>query len=826
MPRLGIAALLMLAAGTLLGGCGGTVTSSSATSSPQMTLSASSLTFGNTAVGFSSQQAIEVTNTGSGLLTISSLATTGDFAQTSSGCSGLAAGQTCTVTIFFNPTALGTRTGTLTVTGNATPGTQTATLTGTGVVPFPQLTLSYSAITFPTLTVGQSSAPFLLTASSTGTSPVTVSISLTGADYTQTSSACPATLAVGASCQIYLVFKPSATGTRTGALVATNNTSVNPQTVTLNGTGVAAAPYTSSSSFQVTVLAGSKPISAAAVQFYAAGTSGNGSAPTALSAATTNASGVATIPSGFACPAASSPVYVVSRGGTVSGATAANPNIALLGALGPCNGIAAGAKYIVDEATTVAGIEALQQFYSPGGNIGATASNLTGIANAFATAATLADPVAGTSPGATLPAVVPLPTLQPPVVSPAPRVNSLANILNACVASSSVCASLYTATTQNSVVPANTLDAAFYLARNPAANVSALFALSQASSAYSPALSAAPHDWTMFLEFNGGAMNNPSGLGVDSTGSVWVASYFSIASKFSPIGAAIFPGGLTGSGLNNSYGLAIDTSDNPWIPNEQPFTASGIGSVTEFNSAGTTALSGAAGYQSGGMDYPLSVAIDPNGTVWVVDYGNSHITLLNPSGVPLSGTSGYTTNLFAFPVAVAVDANHFGWIVNQSSNNVTKAAPDGSSFTNFSCCNLASGIAIDQGDNVWVADYFGDEVSLLTNSGTVISSNYTAGGSISHPQAIAIDGAGTAWVGNYRAAYLSALAGSASKSPGASLSPTVGVGADAALLEAYAIAIDASGNIWVSNQGNNTVTKFIGLAVPVRTPLSGLPQLP
>jgi hypothetical protein len=30
----------------------------------------------------------------------------------------------------------------------------------------------------------------------------------------------------------------------------------------------------------------------------------------------------------------------------------------------------------------------------------------------------------------------------------------------------------------------------------------------------------------------------------------------------------------------------------------------------------------------------------------------------------------------------------------------------------------------------------------------------------------------------------------------------------------------------VSNQGNNTVTKFIGLAVPVKTPLSGLPQLP
>jgi streptogramin lyase len=330
----------------------------------------------------------------------------------------------------------------------------------------------------------------------------------------------------------------------------------------------------------------------------------------------------------------------------------------------------------------------------------------------------------------------------------------------------------------------------------------------------------------MFLEFNGGAMNNPSGLGVDSTGSVWVASYFYVASKFSPIGAAIFPSGLGGSGLNNSYGLAIDTGDNVWIPNEQPFTAAGIGSVTEFNSAGTTALSGGSGYLNGGLDYPLSVAIDPNGTVWVVDYGNAHVTLLNSSGTPLSGTSGYTTPLFAFPVAVAIDANHFGWIVNQSSNNLTKVAPDGSSFTNYSCCDRASGIAIDQGDNIWVADYFGDEVSLVTNSGTVVSSNLTGGGSIYHPQCIAIDGAGTAWVGNYRAAYLTELAGATTTNPGSSLSPAVGVGADAGLLEAYAIAIDASGNIWVSNQGNNTVTKFIGLAVPVKTPLSGLPQLP
>ena len=46
------------------------------------------------------------------------------------------------------------------------------------------------------------------------------------------------------------------------------------------------------------------------------------------------------------------------------------------------------------------------------------------------------------------------------------------------------------------------------------------------------------------------------------------------------------------------------------------------------------------------------------------------------------------------------------------------------------------------------------------------------------------------------------------------------------LLEAFAVAIDASGNLWVTNFGSNTLTEFIGLAVPVKTPLIGPPQTP
>ena len=92
--------------------------------------------------------------------------------------------------------------------------------------------------------------------------------------------------------------------------------------------------------------------------------------------------------------------------------------------------------------------------------------------------------------------------------------------------------------------------------------------------------------------------------------------------------------------------------------------------------------------------------------------------------------------------------------------------------------------------------------------------------------AVAVDGAGTVWVTNYQGNSLSEIDGASSATPGTFLSPSTGFGSDASLLEPYALAIDSSGNIWVSNSGKNTLTEFIGVAAPVKTPLAGPPQTP
>jgi sugar lactone lactonase YvrE len=567
-------------------------------------------------------------------------------------------------------------------------------------------------------------------------------------------------------------------------------------------------------------MAGTQPIVGASIQLYAAGTTGNGSSPTALltSSLNTDATGAFSVPAGYACPAAASQLYVVVRGGQV-GNSPDNAAIALASALGACNQIAAASKFVVNEVTTAATAWGLAQFLGTGGDVGATATNTQGLANAFATVANLVNPTAGTSPGAAFPATG---------VAPTAKINTLANALNSCTTTASACSQLFSTTTPSGgSAPANTLDAALNVVRSPGSSVAAIFAQQTSSSPFKPALTAAPSDWTLFINYGGGGISVPSGLGIDSTGNVWVADYAGAASKFSNTGSPVFADGISGSGLLNSYDLAVDAQDNVWIPNQKSASVNGnLGSVTVLNSGGQP-ISGATGYSSGGIYFPEALAIDTTGTVWIVNNGNSTLTLLSSTGQPLSGAKGYTSTQFGFPIAVAVDASHSGWVANSDESTVTKVSADGTQITSYACCDVPDGIAIDQRGYVWVANFAGDSVSQLASDGTVISSGYSdMKASINHPQGMAIDGSGHVWVANYRGPSITELAGSAAASPGQILSPTSGYAHDAKLLEAYAIRVDASGNLWITNQGTSILTEIVGLATPVKTPLIGPPQIP
>lgn len=572
--------------------------------------------------------------------------------------------------------------------------------------------------------------------------------------------------------------------------------------------------------FSGTVRAATSPVLGSSVQLYAAGTSGDGPAPTSLlsSALTTDANGAFTVPAGIACPYSNSVVYLLAKGGAV-GTSPSNASIGLLAVLGTCADLKAGQTVVIDEATTIASTWAMAQFIAAGGQIGSSATNSSGIAVAAATATNLVDLTTGKVPATSFPATG---------TAPVAKISALANVLNACItssgASSTPCAQLFAAATTNGTAPANTLDAAINIAHSPATNTANIFNLSSASNAYPSALAAAPPDWTLTASYSGGGMNGPTAVSIDSQGNVWVANYFSIASLFTNIGAPVFSGGITGNGLLDSYGGAVDVNDTMWVANEQSAgnINSSLGSLTLLNNSG----SAPAQYANGGLNFPIAVAFDTSGVAWVANYGNSHITLLSANGSSLSGSSGYTSADLQFPSAIATDSKCNAYVANQSSNTVTRVLADGSAFKSFVVGQGPSSVAIDSADNVWSANFYANSVGLVSSDGNVVSGSGYTGGGLNAPRAIAADGSGNAWVASEHGTSLAEFASASSANPGALLSPSSGWGTDANLSEPYSLAIDAAGNIWVSNYSTDTLTEFIGLAAPVKTPLLGPVRVP
>ncbi len=146
----------------------------SSTSGPVASLSPTSLSFGTVAVGgTSAPQNVTLKNTGTSTLNITSIATSGDFAQTNVCGSSLSVGGSCTISVTFTPTTTGTRGGTLSISDDAPGSPQTVSLTGTGG----------SSTTCTASTVNPSVTICTPAAGSTVTSPVHVVALTTSTTY-------------------------------------------------------------------------------------------------------------------------------------------------------------------------------------------------------------------------------------------------------------------------------------------------------------------------------------------------------------------------------------------------------------------------------------------------------------------------------------------------------------------------------------------------------------------------------------------------------------------------------------------------------------------
>lgn len=215
-----------------------------------VSLTPSTLSFNGQAVGTTSAaKTVTVKNTSTTkTLTITSIVSSGEFADTTTCTSTLAPNTTCTLTVTFSPSTLGTIDGAITLTDNAAPGVQVVNMSGKGLAP---ATLSPATLVFGSTAIGTTSTAKNLTLTNSN-APLTMGAVTTSGDFAVSATTCTGIIAASKTCTISVTFSPTESGTISGTLTVGDSAAGSPQVLPLSGTGT--GTVTNTVSFSPTTL--------------------------------------------------------------------------------------------------------------------------------------------------------------------------------------------------------------------------------------------------------------------------------------------------------------------------------------------------------------------------------------------------------------------------------------------------------------------------------------------------------------------------------------------------------------------------------------------
>ncbi len=199
----------------------------------------STLDFGNLAIGSGATTlTAQITNNGNGTLTLSSITVSDPFTLVNNCPLNLAPGDSCSLTVGFDPLALGAAQGTLTIQSNDANGTDQVPVTALVMPPgVPVLNVTPTLIGFGGRMAGTLSTGQRVTVTNTGTADATLQPFVIDLEYRIVANTCGATLPVGASCYADVAFFPLGFGPRPGTLTIDGNDAASPHNVKLDGTG-------------------------------------------------------------------------------------------------------------------------------------------------------------------------------------------------------------------------------------------------------------------------------------------------------------------------------------------------------------------------------------------------------------------------------------------------------------------------------------------------------------------------------------------------------------------------------------------------------------
>jgi hypothetical protein len=215
----------------------------------------------------------------------------------------------------------------------------------------------------------------------------------------------------------------------------------------------------------------------------------------------------------------------------------------------------------------------------------------------------------------------------------------------------------------------------------------------------------------------------------------------------------------------------------------------------------------------------LFIALHPAANVAALSALASGSTAYTPALVTVPSDWTLSLNFvgggLSEPTQVALDAGGNVWVANYN-NAVTELSPAGAALSpaqGFTGGGLEEsfGIAVDAAGHVWVCNEQSSSsinsgrgsLTKLAADGSILSgTDGYAGGGLDFPDAIAIDASGNVWIGNFGNSTLSAFSAA-----GAVLSPAAGF-TGGGLSFPTGIAFDAGGNLWVADSGASQVSAF------------------
>ena len=252
------------------------------------------------------------------------------------------------------------------------------------------------------------------------------------------------------------------------------------------------------------------------------------------------------------------------------------------------------------------------------------------------------------------------------------------------------------------------------------------------------------------------------------------------------------------------------------------------------------------------FNMPQGAAVDASGNVYVVDTLNHRIRKVTPGGVvtTFAGTGGEgavdgpaLNASFRYPSGVAVDSSGNVYVADAGTNLIRKVTPGGmvstlagSGTARFAdgtgaaaSFNYPTGIAVDLGGNLYVADARNNLIRKVTRDGVVTTLAGIVAGSIikgkapnpyqdgtgttatfNFPVGIAVDAVGDIYVADFNnhrirkvtpGGVVTTLAGNGTATF------ADGPGTAAAFNYPYSLAVDAGGNVYVADNGNQRIRK-------------------